>query len=257
MRPALRRHDLKDVACADILFGRFNRVFVACTGEVRHWLWILLCLTQGPVQRHRALHLADGVHDALGGLSIGGFCRLPLCDPGRRNDSYFALHPIQNSNHRRAQQDRIRHAQRGGVHIWQMLDEPDHVIAQIAEKPRRRGRQVLWHLDPAFRDQRAQRVQRISVQRLERVSVYLGGAVDAAAFAVTSPDQIGFHPDNRIAPAHFAAGDAFQHKAVLARPGKLEHQRYWRVQISSQPRVDHLRFASSIAGLKRGEIGGE
>ncbi len=55
-----------------------------------------------------------------------------------------------------------------------MLDQPDHVIAEIAEEPRGGLRQIVGQVDPAFGDQRAQAVQRIAVQRLEGVGIEAG-----------------------------------------------------------------------------------
>ena len=68
--------------------------------------------------------------------------------------------------------------------------------------------------------------------------------------AAALPDEVGLHAHDRVAPAHLAAGDAFEEEAVLARLGQLQHQRDRRVEVGDEAGPDHLVPA-------RGEAGGE
>jgi hypothetical protein len=79
-------------------------------------------------------------------------------------------------------------------------------------------------IDVAFRDQRAQRIERMAGQVGKGFGIEPGRAVDLRGFAVAFPDQIGLHADDRIASPHFAAGHRFKHEAVCAGLGQLEHQ---------------------------------
>jgi hypothetical protein len=55
-----------------------------------------------------------------------------------------------------------------------MLDQPDHVIAKIAEQARRIGWHAFGHVDAAFGDQRAQRVEGMAVGGSKAVIVESG-----------------------------------------------------------------------------------
>ncbi|OIQ67907.1 hypothetical protein GALL_505100 [mine drainage metagenome] len=136
-----------------------------------------------------------------------------------------------------------------------MLDQPDHVIAKVAKQPRRDGGQVGGHINPAFGQQRAQGFQRMAVQPLKRRRIKARLPVDAAFGATAIPDQVGFHAHHGIAPAHLAARHRFQHEAVFARLGQLEHKRDRRVQIRRQPHIDDLIAARGPTGLERVESG--
>jgi len=92
--------------------------------------------------------------------------------------------------------------------------------------------------------------QRLAPLFLKRIPVNAGHAVDAADFAVALPDQIRLGTDDRIAPAHFATGDRFQHEAVCAGLGQFQHQGNRRVQIGGQTGIDQLVFAAVETGLE-------
>ena len=208
--PALRRDDLKDITCADIFLRLFNNLVIAFSREIRHGRRIFMGLAQGAAGLGQgAVKVAHSIHHPLGRLGISRPRRQARIGPGRCHHGHIPLDPIQHRHDRGPQHQRIRQTQRIGIHIRQMLDQADHVIAQIAEQPRAGGRQVIGQVDPAGSDQRAQIVQRIAVLRLERLDIEPGLPVDAACLPMTLPDHIGFHPDDRIPSAHLAAGDRF------------------------------------------------
>jgi hypothetical protein len=86
-----------------------------------------------------------------------------------------------------------------------MFDQPDHVIAEIAEQPRRHGGQAFGHLDPAFGQKRRAEFAAGAGQVGEGLPVEARLAVDPALGAVALPDQVRLHADDGIAPAHLAA----------------------------------------------------
>ena len=131
-----------------------------------------------------------------------------------------------------------------------MFDQPDHVIAQIAKKACRRLWQIVGQIDPAFCDDVAQHVQRVTRHVLKRIRVIARGTVHRRCVALAAPDQIRLHANDGIAPAHLAAGHRFQHKCVFSSPRQLEHQRHRRIQISRQTGIDDLVLARAIASGK-------
>jgi hypothetical protein len=178
-------------------------------------------------------------------------------DPGGRDHRHLALHPVEHRDDRGAHQHRVGQAERVGVHVRQMLDQPDHVVAEIAEQPGGGGGQVGGHVDGGFRPKPAQRVQRRGLAHPRTRRGRSAPAVQAAVGAPAFPDQVGLHPDDRIAPAHLAAGHRFEDEGVAARIRQLQHHRDRRVEIGGQPGVDQLVPAFGPAGLEFREIGGQ
>ena len=126
-----------------------------------------------------------------------------------------------------------------------MFYQPDHVIA---EKPRRDRRKLCRHVDPAFGDQRAQSVERMALQSLERIGIEARLTVDPAFGAAAIPDQIGLHADYGIAPADLAAGHRFKHEVVFARARQL--QRDGRIEIGGQLQIQNLFLARGPTGFE-------
>ena len=256
MGPALAGHHLKDIAGADIALGGFHRLFIALFGEIRARRGAVAGLAHGAGGLGQgAFQIAQRVHHPLGRLGIGCAGRLPLGHPSGADDGNFALHTIQHRHHRGAQHQGIGQAQRIGRNIGQAFHQADHVIAQIAKKPGTGGRQAIGQGDAAFGNERAQVVQRVAGLGCEIIRVKAGIAVQMAGFAMAFPHQIGLEPDNRIAPAHLAAGDGFQHKGIFGRARQFQHQRNGRIQISRQTRIDNLVFALVIGGCELGKAG--
>ena len=138
-----------------------------------------------------------------------------------------------------------------------MFDQPDHVIAEIAEETGGGLRQIIGQFDLRLCDQCAQCGQRITVLCFERVGVVAGGTVDAALSAVALPDHVGFHTDDRVPTAHLSSGHAFEDKGVLGGPGEFEHQRHGRVEIGGKAGIDHLVLTCLVGAGKAVEIGGQ
>ena len=257
-RPALRGDHLEDVARADIVLGLFHGGLVGVMAEVRPQFAHRRHIAQRPAfARGRAFQIADRVHHPLGSLRIGGACRQAGIGPGGGTDGDLALHAIENGNDRRAHQHRVGDADGVGVHVRQAFDQPDHVIAEIAEKPCRDGRYPLGHVDPAFGDQRAERVQGVTRQRFERVGVKPRLTVDPACRAMAIPDHVGLHADDGITPAHLAAGDRFEHEAHRLGLGQFQHQRHGRVEIGGKAGIDKLVSPGGKACLELREGGGQ
>jgi hypothetical protein len=124
-----------------------------------------------------------------------------------------------------------------------VLDQPHHVVAEVAEQPRRHRRQLGGQVDPALGDELAQAGQRGGRLVAPSVGVEAGVAIQPGAVASALPDQVGLHAHDRVASAHLAAGDAFEQEAVAPRLGQLQHQRHRRVEVGHQPRPDDLVLA--------------
>ena len=247
LRPALRGHHLKNVTGPDVFFGCLNRLHIRLGREVRLRLGCLHRLAQiARFRRHRAFQIAHGIHDPFGGLRIGAPGGLLVAGPGGGNHGHVAFDPVKHGNHCRSDHDRIGQLQRVGVHVRQVFDMADHIVAQIAEKPGRGLRQICRQIYPAFGDQGAQIVQRVAVLLVKSLRIEPCVAVQVRGFAMAAPDQIGFHTNDRIPPAHLATGDRFQHKRVFGSTRQLEHQRNRRIQISGQTRVDDLVLTSLV-----------
>ena len=251
LRPALARHDLEDVAGADVAPSPAR----PSRGSGRGWCWRPARRARASPRSRlacggRAVEVAHRVHHPLGGLGVGGAGVEAGAGPGRADHGDLALHPVDDQHHRGAQHDRVGQAERVGVDVRQALDQPDHVVAEVAEEAGGHRRQLRRQLDPALGDQRAQARERVGGLVLPAVGVEAGGAVEPRRGAAALPDQVGLHAHDRVAAAHLAAGDALEQEAVLARLGQLQHQRDRRVEVGDQPGPDHLVAA-------RGEGGGE
>ena len=124
LRPALRRHDLENVAGADVLLGALHGCQVSVLGKVRDGSAAGASVAKiAAFARQGAFQIADRIHHPLGGLGIGRAGIEPGTGPGRRDHGDFALYAVEHSNHRGAQHQRIRQAKRIGIYIRQMLDQ--------------------------------------------------------------------------------------------------------------------------------------
>ena len=105
-----------------------------------------------------------------------------------------------------------------------MFDQSNHVVTQIAEQTCCGLRKVFGQFDFAFGNQCTQAGKRIVVQRGETVGIKPCMTVDTRLCAVTLPDQVRLHSDDRITSTNFAAGHGFQHEGVFGGASQLEHQ---------------------------------
>ena len=121
-----------------------------------------------------AVEVADRVHHPLGGLGVGGAGAEAGVGPGRADDRHLALHPVHDQHDRGTQHDRVGQAERVGVDVRQVLDEPHHVVAEVAEEAGRHRRQRGRQLDAALADQRAQARERAIGLGVPRVGVEAG-----------------------------------------------------------------------------------
>ena len=100
-------------------------------------------------------------------------------------------------------------------------------------------------------------MQRVCVLPDEGSGIALGIAVDTALRAMALPDQIGFHANDRIAPANFASCDRFQQKRVFLILGEFQHQADGGVQIGGEARIDDLVAPGGIGGAEVVKGGGQ
>ncbi len=192
-------------------------------------------------------HVADPLHR----LVVGGARREADPRPDRRHDDHDVLDIVEDRDDRRTQEDAVRHAELVGILLRQVLDQPHHVVAHIAEDAGGHRRQALGHLDAALADEGTQGIERGLFLGGEGIRIGTGVAVDLRLVAAAAPDHVGLQADDRIAAAHRTALDRFQQEGIGAAVGQLQHGRDRRLEIGDALGPDQLRPA---AGVARGEI---
>ncbi len=243
---ALGEHHLEDVAGADVLLRPLHHLAIGVRrgiGLRRHDLMEGVLgrqVGQGAVQR-RADALQPLARLLVG--CAGGDARLR---PHRRDEGDLVAHGVEHHHRRRADEDRVRHAEDVGLGLRQAFHLPDHVVAEIAEHARRHGRGALRQMDARFLDQLAQRDQRLVRAGLERVGIGGGAPVDLGGVAAAAPDHVRLDADHRVAPARGAALHGFEQEAVRLLAGDLEEGRDRRLKVGDQRGRDHLRLAARI-----------
>ena len=105
------------------------------------------------------------------------------------------------------QEHRVGQAERVRVGVRQALDQPDHVVAHVAEQAGRHQRQAVRQVDRGSRRsagagcpapaRRRARTRRGRSARARLIS---------ARVAAAAPDQVGLDAQDRVAAAHRAAG---------------------------------------------------
>ena len=155
---------------------------------------------------------------------------------------------VEQRHHGRPQEHRVGQAEAVRIGVRQALDQPDHVVAHVAEQSGRHQRQPPG---------RSIRLSAISWRRLASAgsaqgsnasAVEAGAPVDLGAVAAAAPDQVGLDAQDRIAAADRAAGHALQQEAEGAAIGELEQGRDRRLQVGHQRGRDHLRPARLVGG---------
>src|SRR6185437_9801769 len=151
--------------------------------------------------------------------------------------------------------DSVGQADRIGVLVRQQLHVADHVVAQEAEHAGRHRRQSRGQLHLAFADQRAQRVQRPALDRLEGMRIDAGAAVDLGLVPGAAPDHVRLEADDRVAAAHRTALDRFQQEGVGPAVGQLEIGGDRRLEVGDQLGPDELRLAPVVSAREGVELG--
>ena len=240
---ALRQHDLEGVAGGDVVLGLAHHRLVfgrRGVGFRRHVERAGVEFGQRLVER--PVEAFDDAGQPLDrarerGLGVDAFLRAH-----RRHHRDRILHRVEHDDDGRAHQHRVGNADRIGIGRRQFLHQPHHVVAEIAEHAGRHRRQAVGQVDAAFRDQRAQRLERRLGAGREGVGLGARAAVDLGLRAVGAPDQIRLEPDDRIAAAHRAAFHRLQQKAHRLAAAELEEGRDRRLQVGDQRGPHHLRL---------------
>ena len=221
----LRQHHLKDVAGGDVFLGLQHHAPEIFRRGVRARYHVqrpgLLSTLPGKRGREgwgrlveRPVERVDDrrqTFDRARQRRVGRHSRLR---PHRRDDRDRILHCIEGDHQRRANEDRVRNADRiGRRRRERILHLPHHVVAEIAEDAGRHRRQRIRQRDAALGDQGAQRLQRRRGRRRERFRIMLRRAVDLRLRAVAAKDDVRLKPDDRIAAADLATLDRFKQKA--------------------------------------------
>ena len=165
----------------------------------------------------------------------------------RRDDGDHVFHGVEHDHDGGAHQHRVGNPDRVGVGPRQLLHQPHHVVAKVAENAGGHGRQHVRQLDPAFGDERAQRRQRRPVAGHEAISPVPRRAADLGLPSHCAPNEIGIESDDRIAPAQRAAFHRLQQKAERPRGGDLEEGRYRGLEIRDERGPHDLWLASRVA----------
>ena len=179
---ALRRHDLKNIAGADVVLGALDHApeFFRRRVRARRRRPLL------PFDRERGRahdlrfrfveRLVEGIDDAGEPFDRARECRLgghACLRPHRRDDGDRVLDRVEGDDEGGPDEDRVRNADRIGTGRRQVLHQPHHVVAEIAEDARGHRRQRLGQCDAALGDEAAQCVQRPVVGRRKGVRIAL------------------------------------------------------------------------------------
>src|SRR5690606_7202157 len=169
----LRWNDPKCVAGMDVFLRLAHHLFEPFSRDVRaggRQLFDLACRSAGVGQA--PLQIAEDVTYPLDGRLEGTSCREARLWPDRGDDGDVVTDRVENEHDRRPQEHAVWHTDRVRWNIRQMLHQPDHVVAHIADQARchggQLGRQVV---DPALGDQGAERIERSLVAALEGVRI--------------------------------------------------------------------------------------
>ena len=244
----LRQHDLENVPGGDVLLGDTHHTLVFDGGNVGGWphrersrLEIGRSMRQWCIER-----IEDG-REALARAREGRLGRDADFWAHRRDDGNHVFHGVEHDHDGGAHQHRVGNPDRVGVGLRQLLHQPHHVVAKVAENAGGHGRQHVRQLDPAFGDERAQRRQRRPVAGREAISPVPRRAADLGLPSHRAPNEIGIESDDRIAPAQRAALHRLQQKAERPRSRDLEEGRHRGLQIRDERGPHDLWLASRVA----------
>ena len=180
--------------------------------------------------------------------------------PHRRHHRDRILHRVEHHDDGRAHQHGVGNADRIRIGRRQFLHQPHHVVAEIAEHAGRHRRQAVGQCDAAFRDQRAQCLERRLGAGHEGIRLRARAPVDLGARAIGAPDQVGLDADDGMAAAHCAAFHRLQQEAHRLAAAELEKGRDRRLQVGDQRGPHHLRLAAAVAfgecGFRRLDLHG-
>ncbi len=254
---ALGEHHLEGIAGGDVVLRLLHDGEKARAGGVGDGLGRAggRCLAAGAGQG--AIEGGAGIAKPLAGLGVSGAGIDAGGGAHRCDDGHLVGHIVEDRHHGGAQQQAVRHIDGPWPPGWQALDQADHLIADIAHQRRRHRRQFIRQVDMAFAHQPFEGGDSARLFGDEGVGIAAGAAVDLGLVAAAAPDEVRFHADDRIAPAHMAAFDRFQQEGVGLGGGDLQHRRDRRLQVGDRFGPHHLRLALSVARLECLEIGRE
>ena len=246
----LRQHDLKDIACTDIILGGVNHRRIALRRCVRE-------ASRRGQAGHIQLRIKLKRCIERGNHGIDPFARRLMCSPcadaGSRADGCnhrnFVLHRIEDHHDRRPDEDGIGKADPCGLARRQPLHQPHHVIAEIAEQPRSHRQINVAGLEAASRDQAPQAGEGLVGERFE---IRRGGerTRHADLSEIAAPDKVGLQSDHRVAPAHSAALDRLeQERRALGEGPELQEGSDRCLAITDQHVAHDLALAGCV-GLR-------
>ena len=227
---ALRQHHLKNIAGGNVLLGAQHHVLELGVRGVRpgrHFArasFDLFLVRRGEEGRgfvERTVERVDDLGQPRRAPAIMPASRTRLLRPYGRDDGDRVLDRVEDDHHGRTNQDRIRNADRIGARRRQaVLDQPNHVVAEIPEHAGGHRRQPVRQRDAAFLDESAQGRKRRLRGRRKALRVGLRIAIDLGVAAVGAEDEIRLKADDRVAAANRAAFDGLEQKAYRWRVGR-------------------------------------
>ena len=243
---ALRQHHLEDVARRDVLLGlqHHRLVFLgrgvgARVADGRGVRGLQRQMVQRAVER------VDDLADPLLRAHIGGARRHAVLGIDGGGDRHLVLHAVEDRHDGGADQHGVGQAQRVRVGLRQLLHQPHHVIAHVAEDARRHGWRILRQLDAALGEKGAQRLRAAAGPSPRRAPAGLVPALRliGGLAALDLPDQVRVEADDRVAPAHGAALDRFQQEGIARIAGQLQLGGDGRFEVGDEPGRQDLRLA--------------
>ena len=187
----LREHDLEDVAGENVIFGASNHrlEFFRRRVRFRRDMELAAVIIRGLLVE-RLVEIVDHGGEAVDCSRKRELCRSAGLGPNGSDDRQRVLESVEYHDETRADQDAIGNADRVRPGRRQLLQEPHDVVAEITEQAGRHRGQSLRKLDPAFREQGAQRGKWPLAAWHKSLGIRSRRPVDLGPGPVHPPDQV-------------------------------------------------------------------
>ncbi len=221
----LRQHDLENIAGGDVVLGAHHHALELVRRGIRARLNVERAgigvggrpHSSSP-KRARGRQGASSASTTADSRSLARasavFAVAPACGRTGVTTVMVSLTVSKATITRRPHQHRIGNAERIGTRRRQILHQPHHVVAEIAEHAGRHRRQRRGQRDAALaRSARARPSSGASLTGTKAAGSVWTVRLISARSAVDAENDIRVEADDRIAAAHGAAFDRFQQKA--------------------------------------------